>query len=220
MPKKKLASKHKRRLFIVSYLCVVLVVAIAFYLVHNRTTPQVNVVSHKGFSQTVVPHPARSKPDPKYVTAGAVGNDPIFISLPTIGTSGYIQRLGVDRDNNMGTPYNIHVAAWFNKSVKPGEKGLSIIDGHIDPSTKSAIFEQLGQIKIGDSFVVKLANKKVLTFQVKSVNKVALDKAANILFSQSPGITNQLNLITCGGTYDPSIHLFNQRIIIASSLVQ
>lgn len=51
-----------------------------------------------------------------------------------------------------------------------------------------------------------------------TVDTVDLDKAASVLFSQHPTTTNQLNLITCGGTYNREARLYNKRIIVTAEL--
>lgn len=40
----------------------------------------------------------------------------------------------------MAVPNNIHMAGWFMDSVRPGQMGLSIIDGHVDGRRETAIF--------------------------------------------------------------------------------
>ena len=52
--------------------------------------------------------------------------------LQVISIDAYLQNVGVDQNNQIAVPNNIHIAGWFVDSVRPGENGLSVIDGHVD----------------------------------------------------------------------------------------
>src|SRR5664279_3678092 len=66
--------------------------------------------------------------------------DPKYISIPSIHAAGFLQQVSVDQNNDVGVPSNINLGGWFTKSQLPGATGLSIIDGHIDGTTKPGIF--------------------------------------------------------------------------------
>ena len=52
--------------------------------------------------------------------------------LQVISIDAYLQNVGVDQNNQIAVPNNIHIAGWFVDSVRTGENGLSIIDGRVD----------------------------------------------------------------------------------------
>lgn len=58
-------------------------------------------------------------------------NDPKRIVISKIGVDSLVQNVGVDQNQQIAVPNNIHIAGWFIDSVRPGESGLSIIDGHV-----------------------------------------------------------------------------------------
>lgn len=145
--------------------------------------------------------------------------DPKYISLPTIKGEGFLQKVGIDQRKEVGVPTNVHLAAWFSKSSLPGEKGLSIIDGHVDGKSQPGVFKNLGKLKVGQRFTIEFGNEKKTTFVVRKVSTVDEDKAASVLFSADLGVMSQLNLITCGGTYDKKARHYKQRIIVASAPV-
>lgn len=145
--------------------------------------------------------------------------DPKYIELASINAGGFIQKVGVDQRQEVGVPSNVGLAGWFIDMVKPGEKGLSIIDGHVDGRSKPGIFKQLDRLKNGDQFTVEFGNGSKKTFEVKGQTKVADSEAPAVLFSQDQG-ESQLNLITCGGTYDSNQRRYLDRIIIKSVPVQ
>ncbi|HSI20767.1 MAG TPA: class F sortase [Verrucomicrobiae bacterium] len=138
--------------------------------------------------------------------------------VPSIGVDGYIQRVGIDQYKNIAVPTNVHLAGWFTQSVVPGEKGLSIIDGHVNGRKGAGIFSKLAQVSKGDEITITLANGTARVFEVVSVTTIPTEEAANSLFSQDPAIERQLNLITCSGIYERASKDFTHRTIVAARL--
>lgn len=163
--------------------------------------------------------PDEGKPGDDHVWQGG-SEDPKYIKLPTIGAEGFVQNVGVDQNQQVAVPNNIHIAGWFVDSVKPGNKGLSIIDGHVDGRQNPGIFMNLVNLKENDLYTVEFGDGSVKQFRVIGVTSVETAKAANILFSQSPKVANQLNLITCGGTFDHDSQRYDKRVIVYSELVK
>lgn len=161
--------------------------------------------------------PDETKPDDETVWEGT-DSDPKKIIIPSLGVNNYIQNVGIDQNQEVAVPNNIHYAGWFVDSVRPGDKGLSIIDGHLNGSTEDGIFIHLDKLKTGETFAIEFGDGSSRSFRVMTVDTVDLDKAASVLFSQHPTTTNQLNLITCGGTYNREARLYNKRIIVAAEL--
>lgn len=142
--------------------------------------------------------------------------DPKYIEIPSLIIEGYIQKVGVDQNNQIAVPNNVLMAGWFVDSVLPGQKGLSIIDGHVDGLTTSGIFRNLQNIKVEDTYIIKTGEGNELKFRVKDVVTVRTEEAAEVLFSQKQGITHQLNLITCSGTYIQDQRTYDHRTIVIS----
>lgn len=144
---------------------------------------------------------------------------PAYIYLPSIDSNGSIQEIGINKDNEMDAPTDIKTAGWFKESVIPGEKGLSIINGHLDGKIGSGIFKDLSKLKTGDKFEVKLDDGTVKKFEVMKVTTVNTDEASSILFSQDPTIISQLNLITCAGNFNASSLDYSKRVIVTSKFI-
>lgn len=146
--------------------------------------------------------------------------DPKYIALPSINASGYIQKMGVDQHKQVAVPTNIHLGGWFVNSVRPAQSGLSVIVGHVNGrKSDDGIFKNLDKLKEGDQFSVEFGNGEERQFVVKTVQSYDVASAANYLFSQSPDASSQLNLVTCGGTYDKAAKTYNKRVIVTSEPV-
>ena len=158
--------------------------------------------------------PEETKPKKETYKWQGQPTDPKFITLPTIKADGFIQKVGVDQNKQIAVPNNIHVAGWFNQSVLPGEKGLSIIDGHVTGRVNNGIFKDLEKLKDGDTFKIEFGNGTSKDFKVVKKVDVLVKDAAGVLFSQEPGIERQLNLITCSGVFDKKSQSYPNRLIV------
>ena len=164
--------------------------------------------------------PSEDKPGGDYAWRGGA-DDPKKLTIPSVGIDAYVQNVGVDQNQQIAVPNNIHIAGWFVDSVRPGQKGLSIIDGHVDGRTvNEGVFAKLGKLKEGGALTVEMGSGSVLRYRVHKITTVATDKATDVLYSQIPSINSQLNLITCTGTYLKDQKTYDQRTIVAAELMQ
>lgn len=146
------------------------------------------------------------------------GDEPKYINIPAINTGGFIQKVGVDQNKEMAVPTSTHLAGWFANAAKPGQPGLSIIDGHVDGQKYGGIFKNLQSLRPGDQFTIELGNGSLKAYKIIKVVMVENAKAASVLFSQNPKITSQLNLITCGGNFDKTAQRYDKRVIVEAEL--
>lgn len=187
--------RPRLRLVIVIFIFSVLVLFSLFFS-SSKDTSVSDVITYS------VDNPIETRPDDSYKWSGGL-NDPKKIMLPTIQSEGYIQKVGIDQNNEIAVPNNIHIAGWFVDTVLPGEKGLSIIDGHVDGrSSSGGVFKELARLNKDDEFTIEFGGGDLKSFRIVSVDSVGSDDAGRLLFSQNTSISNQLNLISCTGQYD------------------
>ena len=205
----------EKRMYIIILILLVTVLAVFYGL---RKAPKRTVEKVPEVVTVSTDKPSEEEP----VKAGYVwqgkGDEPKRIIIPTINVDGFVQKVAVDQNKQVGVPSNIFLTGWFTESVKPGEKGLSIIDGHLDGYQKDGVFKGLAKLKLGDEFKIERGDGKILQYTVLTVKSVPTDKAASELFSQDPTVESQLNLITCGGTFDKSARSYKERVIVAAEL--
>lgn len=146
-------------------------------------------------------------------------DQPRAIILSTIDTRGFIQKVGIDQHGAIAVPSNVHMAGWFVGEAKPGEPGLSIIDGHVQGRYQPGIFKNLHKLRPGDRFTVEFDDHSTKEFEVVSVNSYPTDEAAKHLFHRDESITSQLNLITCSGAYNRADRQYDQRLIVVSKAI-
>lgn len=141
-------------------------------------------------------------------------NDPKRIVISKIGVDSLVQNVGIDQNQQIAVPNNIHIAGWFIDSVRPGESGLSIIDGHVNGvSSDEGVFKRLNELAEGDTVQIIMGDDSVVDFKVYSNQEIATADSASVLYSQVPEIENQLNLITCTGNFDRTVRQYDKRQI-------
>lgn len=173
--------------------------------------PKSNVITYS------TDQPDENPPGKDFVWKGKP-TDPKYITLPTIKAGGFLQNVGVDQKKAVAVPNNIHMAGWFVDTVLPGAQGLSVIDGHVNGRVNAGIFKNLTKLQAGDSLSIEFGNGSKKEFEVvKLVTKDTKD-AAGVLFTQEPGVLNQINLITCSGTWDKQSQQYSQRTIAITKL--
>lgn len=144
---------------------------------------------------------------------------PRKIEINAINVDGCIQRVGIDQNNAIAVPTNIHLAGWYTSSVLPGDAGNSIIDGHVLGRYDDAIFAHLAKLNQGDIIRIQFGDESWKEFKVVEVKSYTIAQAAVELNKQLDGVSNQLTLITCTGTYISQSKTYDQRAIVRAKLV-
>lgn len=207
-----LKAKHLGSIAVI----VLSVAIVGAYLILQKPTKTVN-----GNKNVVVYSTDRPSEEPikkSEYTSTAGPTEPKYITLPSINAEGFIEKIGVDQNNQMAVPTNIYLAGWYVEALKPGEAGLSIIDGHLDGYKNDGIFKNLAKLKVGGSYQVEKGDGSILNYKVKSVQSMPVAEANTKLFVKDPAIKSQLNLITCGGKFDEAKKQYENRVIVVSEL--
>ncbi len=203
-------------------LALALLIGHVFYAPSPRkqqTKPAVQLTSAKDVITYSSPSPSEVQPNKGAYASTAGATEPKYITLPTIQTEGYIQKMGVDQHNQVAAPNNVNLAGWYVNSLSPGQAGLSIIDGHVNGLHGPGIFLHLGKLSAGDAFTIELGNGTKELFRIKQIIEVRNEVAGAALFARDNSIKSQLNLITCAGDFDNATHSYNQRTIVVSELI-
>lgn len=147
-------------------------------------------------------------------------NDPRKLELPSVNKSGCIQKVGIDQEKAVAVPTNVHVAGWYVGSARPGESGVSLIDGHVSGRYSEAVFTGLSKLKTGDPIRVQFGDKSWREFKVVDKQSLPAGEAGGVMLKQLDDIDKQLTLITCGGRFDRASQSYEDRVIIRSKLVE
>lgn len=141
---------------------------------------------------------------------------PTRLVIPAIGVNAPVEHVGLATDGGMDVPKQWADVAWFDEGPAPGQAGNATIDGHLDSTTAPAVFWRLGTLKPGDQVMVVLANEQTLLFTVREMARYPYDQAPlQRIFGPSTGIN--LNLITCGGSWDAFTKNYSERVVAYTS---
>nr|WP_262387373.1 class F sortase [Streptomyces sp. TRM49041] len=144
---------------------------------------------------------------PKRLSIPAIGVDAPFTGL-SIGKSGQLNAPPANDDNLVG---------WFEGGASPGERGSSIVVGHVDTKTGPAVFVLLRTLNPGAMVNITRADGTVARFKVDSVDTFS---KANFpddkVYADTP--TPQLRLITCGGKYNRTSRDYEANVVVFAHL--
>lgn len=146
-------------------------------------------------------------------------DQPRQIEVPSLNIQGFIQRVGRVSDGSMAVPTNIHLAGWYVEGPRPGEEGVAVLDGHLQGLYGPGIFAHLADVKPGAEINVEFGDGSRRYFKVSKVTTYVLAEASRHLFDRLPGVTSQLNLVTCAGDFDRGQGTFTQRVIVSAERI-
>jgi sortase (surface protein transpeptidase) len=102
----------------------------------------------------------------------------------------------------------MQVGRWVG-GAEPGEQGAVFLDGHVD-----GVFARLSGVTIGQIVSVSYGGQ-VYIYRVVHMETVALEgidmrRALSVYGGASEG----LNMMTCAGTFVPSMDTYDQRLVV------
>ncbi|MET0952799.1 MAG: sortase [Aeromicrobium sp.] len=132
-----------------------------------------------------------------------VAATPVHLAIPTIGVDTRLVRLGLREDGTVEVPSVRGTAGWFRLGTVPGQRGSAVILGHVDSVDGPDVFADLSALRSPDRVQVALSDDGLVTFEVIGIETYAnADFPADRVYAGSRR-TRALNLVTCGGDYDP-----------------
>lgn len=127
---------------------------------------------------------------------------PVALTIPSIGVSTTLVRLGLTAGGALQVPSSTSVAGWYTGSSRPGAVGPAVIAGHIDSYTEPGVFYRLVDLRPGDRVYVRRANGTLAVFRITEVQTYPKDRfPSQSVYGPTPD--PELRLITCGGAFDP-----------------
>ncbi|MFD9904504.1 class F sortase [Streptomyces sp. NPDC059063] len=144
--------------------------------------------------------------------------DPVRVSIPSIGVSAPLMRLGLNADRTVEVPppHKGMTAGWYTGGAVPGERGAAVLIGHNDTRYGKAVFHDLKDVRAGARITVRDAHGRTVRFTVtrtETVRKKAFptDRVYGATSSRA------LRLITCDGAYDAQGHPVDNLIVYATA---
>lgn len=130
---------------------------------------------------------------------------PDRIRIPSIRVDAPLMGLGLTAAGSLDVPpaEKENLAGWYEAGTTPGERGTSIVAGHVDNADGPAVFFGLGALKRGATVEVDRRDGGVAVFTVDAVEVYdARDFPDEKVYGAAA--RPELRVITCGGGYSRS----------------
>ena len=138
---------------------------------------------------------------------------PVSLTIPLIGVTTKLIRLGLASDGSLRVPPTTSVAGWYTGSPRPGATGSAIIVGHIDSVSGPGVFFRLPELRKGDQVYIRRADGTLVKFLVTSVRQYLKDQfPTQAVYGPTPDA--ELRLITCGGAFDSATGHYLSNIVV------
>jgi sortase (surface protein transpeptidase) len=127
--------------------------------------------------------------------------------------------LTLNKNGTVNVPTNFSEPGWYNGDRSPGQKGSAVILGHVDNYHGPAVFYHLDKLRLGNHVDVTLADGQKLVFAVIGVR---MFQKTNFPDQLVYGARNYpaLQLVTCGGIFDPSTGHYLSNIVVFTALIK
>ena len=209
-------------------LAVVALVAAVVVVTGQQRAPQPAATADPGVTSSAAPSSAAPSPvapaappatSPAPAPAAPVAA-PVSLSVPAIGVTSDLLRLGLNDDGTVQVPPlgPDDQAGWYERGPAPGAVGPALLLGHVDSAAAGpGVFFELGAVQPGDEVEVTRADGTVAVFAVDRVETHPKDDFPTI---EVYGNTDdaQLRLITCGGAFDSAARSYEDNIIVFATM--
>jgi LPXTG-site transpeptidase (sortase) family protein len=166
------------------------------------------------------PAAATGTPAPADEVAEALlpASQPEWIEIPALGIAQETMTLGLTADRAMEVPPDGDGIGWYDRSPTPGERGPSVLAGHINWDGRDGVFRHLGTLAAGDRVTVRRADGSTAPFEVTKVARYPKDEFPTArVYGNTRGA--ELRLITCSGEFDPVARSFRDNTVVYAELV-
>lgn len=182
----------------------------------SATAPAATATPAPDPEPTVEPAPTPEPEPPPPPPPVAV---PVRLRIPRIGVDARIIPVGVNARGEMDSPNDAWSVGWYAPGFKPWELGNAVLAAHVDyVNIGPAVFYNLKLLTAGDRLMVLAADSQEYEFEVKEVHHYAAsDAPVDRIFGENPN--RGLNLVTCGGTFNPRTHDYDQRVVVYTEAV-
>lgn len=145
---------------------------------------------------------------------------PRIIRIPSLSVYARVLQAGIDKSSTIMTPASVYDTAWYTGSSRPGEEGASVINGHVGLPQGYGVFKNIKNLKNGAIIEIEKGDEVKKQYRVTSVTTVDTEKINMEELLKANGNGTELNLITCGGSYDAKANEYEKRTIVRSTLVR
>ncbi|QGV77404.1 class F sortase [Streptomyces ficellus] len=141
------------------------------------------------------------------------------IRIESIDVDAPVMDVGLDQAGWIEAPpaQDPNMAGWYQNGISPGQRGTSVIVGHVDNEAGPAVFYGLGSLKRGGHVEVTRYDGRVAVFEVYGVEVFSKEDFPGVRVYGDTG-QPELRVITCGGGYSKA-HGYDGNVVAFARLV-
>ncbi|MER8184620.1 class F sortase [Kitasatospora sp. NPDC094015] len=193
--------------------------AIGAVLLYTSVDPAPADAPAAAASPTAAPSAAAPAVPPAKQKPGMARSKPTRVRIPQLGVDAPVTELTLNATGQLNAPPvdNQNLVGWYRDGASPGERGSSVLAGHVDTKTGPAVFLLLRMLLPGNKVEVTRADGTVAVFTVDSVETFPKDAFPDDrVYADTPD--PQLRLITCGGSYDRTKKDYTSNVVVFAHL--
>ncbi|MGW6458020.1 class F sortase [Streptomyces sp. NPDC055078] len=124
------------------------------------------------------------------------------VRIPSLGIDAPLMNVGLDSDDwiEAPPPEDPNIAGWYQNGIAPGQRGTSVVVGHVDNLAGPAVFYGLGSLRKGGRVEVPRVDGRTAVFEVYGVEVFSKNDFPAARVYGDTGHA-ELRVITCGGGY-------------------
>ena len=158
-------------------------------------------------------------------TAHVVAADePRYLNIEKLGIrNARVLSMGLTKEGALDTPIGIFDVGWYNRSSKPGNGGVIVIDGHNGGPNVHGVFKDLNKLYADDLIVIERGDGEKFTYKVVDNKQVPLEEANDYMataFTSPVKGTESVTLISCIGGWLQTQQTYDHRQFTRASLVK
>ena len=136
-----------------------------------------------------------------------------WLEIEAIGVSAPLISLGLNPDRSLQVPGDAASAGWWRGGPEPGERGASVIAGHVDSRSGPGVFYRLRALRPGAAIEVTTEEGTTARFVVERTERYAKDRfPTRRVYGRTRGST--LRLVTCAGSFDAARGHYRDNLVV------
>jgi sortase (surface protein transpeptidase) len=136
-----------------------------------------------------------------------------WLEIEAIGVSAPLVSLGLNPDRSLQVPGDGATAGWWRGGPEPGERGASVIAGHVDSRSGPGVFYRLRALRPGAAIEVTTEEGTTARFVVERTERYAKDRfPTQRVYDRTRGST--LRLVTCAGSFDTARGHYRDNLVV------
>ena len=142
------------------------------------------------------------------------------VRIPEIKVDAPVMDVGLDKDGwiEAPPPQDPNMAGWYQNGIAPGQRGTSVVVGHVDNLAGPAVFYGLGSLKKGEHVEVTRFDDRVAVFEIYGVEVFSKNDFPGARVYGDTG-QPELRVITCGGGYSKA-NGYDGNVVVFARLVK